>query len=84
MFNRIGIHQHSDLKGEEVALNSIKKQGDVLEVDLGSNMYSLISKSLCNFSERVSSSVARSARSECKCSLVFKLQSIVSTIQHHH
>jgi len=49
VFNRIGIHQHSDLKGEEVALNSIKKQGDVLEVDLGSNMYSLISKSSLQF-----------------------------------
>ena len=49
VFNRIGIHQHSDLEGMEVLLNRIKKQEAVVEVDLGSNMYSLISKAFCQF-----------------------------------
>jgi len=57
VFNRISIHQHSDLKGMEVALNRIKTQGAVVDVDLGSNMYSLISKAFCNFFEMISSSV---------------------------
>jgi len=57
VFDRISIHQHSDLRGMEVALNRIKKYVAVVEVDLGWKMYSLISKAFCNFFEMVSSSV---------------------------
>ena len=57
VLDRISIHQHPDLNGTEDALNRIKTQGAVVDVDLGSNMYSLISKVFCNFLEMVSSSV---------------------------
>ena len=47
VFNRISIHQHIDLKRMEVALNRIKTQGAVVDVDVGLNMYSLTSKVFC-------------------------------------
>ena len=61
VLDRISIHQHPDLNGMEDALNRIKTQGAVVDVDLGSNVYSLISKAFCNFFEMVSSPVTHTS-----------------------